>query len=62
METTKQEYTTIELQETFNVLGFGYGLCAVEHKETKERGSFQFERRQMSGVLRERIYFNYKKA
>ena len=50
----KTEYTTAELQEKFNVLGFMMGFCVVEDKETGEKGSFEF-------FHSPRIYFNYKK-
>jgi len=68
----KTEYNTTELQETFKVLGFSHGFCAVEHKETKERGSLDFEYRRVKNapnlqmrnesVKTERIYFNYQKS
>ena len=50
----KTEYTTEELQEKFNVLGFMMGFCVVEHKESGEKGSFEF-------AHSPRIYFNYQK-
>lgn len=45
---------TTELQAKYKVLGFGYGYCAVEDKETGEKGSFKF-----GGTPR--LYFDYKK-
>ena len=50
----KTEYTTLELQEKFNVLGFMMGFCVVEDKETREKGSFEFSHSP-------RVYFNYRK-
>lgn len=57
----KTEYNTTELQDTFKVLGFSQGFCAVENKETNERGSFDFEVRMIESNP-QRVYFNYKKA
>jgi hypothetical protein len=54
---TKKEFTTTELTNTFNVLGFCAGFCAVEHKESKEKGSFDFYQSDKG-----RLYYNYKKA
>ena len=52
----KTEFNTTELQEKFNVIGFGYGYCAVQDKVTNEKGSFDFKNTDDG-----RIYFNYVK-
>ena len=52
---TREKYTTEQLQEKFEVIGFAYGFVAVKDKETGEQGSFDFDHSP-------RIYFNYKKA
>ena len=48
-----KKYTTTELQEEFKVLGFGYGLVAVERKSDGVKGSMEF-------THRPRFYFNFK--
>ena len=53
----KIEYNTQELQDRFNVIGFGYGYCAVEDKATGEKGSFDFKATENG-----RVYFNYVKS
>ena len=53
----KQEYDTEGLTDTFKVLGFYYGYCVVEHKETGQKGSFDFKATEFG-----RVYFNYKGA
>lgn len=53
MKTIKRKvYTTNELQKEFNVIGFCSGYVAVEHKETKQKGSLDFGGNP-------RIYFNF---
>ena len=50
----KTKYTTDELTAKYTVLGFAYGMVAVQDKETGEKGSFDFDHNP-------RIYYNYKK-
>ena len=47
-------YDTVQLQEKYKVIGFGYGYVAVEDKVTGEKGSFDFDHSP-------RVYFNYVK-
>jgi len=58
MKTQKKEFSTNELQETFKVIGFGYGYVVVQNKETGEKGSFDFTK----SFDKPRVYFNYKSA
>lgn len=39
----RTEWNTTELQEDFEVLGFGYGYCIVKQKATGEKGTLDFE-------------------
>jgi hypothetical protein len=38
----RTQWTTDELQEDFDVLGFGYGYCAVQRKSDGQKGSLSF--------------------
>ena len=38
----KTEWTTEEMQKEFDVIGFGYGYCAVKRKSDGQRGSLDF--------------------
>lgn len=50
-----KEYSTAELQEEFEVLGFSSGFCAVKRKNDGQKGSLDF-----GGSPRK--YFNFKSA
>lgn len=38
----RTEWTTEQLQEDFDVIGFGYGYCAVRRKSDGQKGSLDF--------------------
>jgi len=42
MSTERTEWTTEQLQEDFEVIGFGYGYCAVKRKSDGQKGSLDF--------------------
>ena len=54
MSKKKDKYTTEELQDKFEVIGFSAGYVAVKDKVTGEKGSFDFDHSP-------RVYFNYVK-
>ena len=58
MEETKQKWTTDEMIQEFDVIGFGYGYCAVRRKSDKVKGSVDFEADE-KGV---RQYFDFREA
>ena len=51
----RNTWTTSELQEDFEVEGFGGGLCVVRRKSDNQRGSLQFDHMP-------RLYFNFVPA
>ena len=55
MEHTKTQWTTEELQRDFEVIGFGYGYCAVKRKSDGQKGSLDFGGRP-------RIYHSFRPA
>lgn len=55
MESTKEYWTTEELQQDYKVLGFSGGYVAVERKSDGQKGSLDFGGRP-------RKYFNFVKA
>jgi hypothetical protein len=57
----RSTWTTSELQEDFDVLGFGYGMCVVKRKNDGVRGALFFEPRYIDGI-RTRIYFDFQEA
>jgi hypothetical protein len=42
---TKETWTTDELQQDYKVIGFAFGYCAVERKSDGQRGSLSFRDR-----------------
>lgn len=51
----RTEWNTTELQEDFEVLGFGWGLCVVRRKADGVKGSLDFDHAP-------RRYFNFQEA
>jgi hypothetical protein len=49
----KKQYTTQELVEKYEVIGFGYGHVAVMDRKTGQEGSFNFGGHP-------RMYFDFK--
>ena len=47
-----KKYSSDELRELFEVIGFSSGFCVVQEKQTGEKGSFEFDHSP-------RVYFNY---
>ena len=39
----RKEWNTKELQEDFEVIGFGAGMCVVKRKEDGVKGSLDFD-------------------
>lgn len=42
MSEQKAEWTTDEMTKEFDVIGFGYGYCAVKRKSDGQKGSLDF--------------------
>ena len=51
----RNTWTTAELQDDFEVEGFGGGLCVVRRRSDNQRGSLQFDHMP-------RLYFNFVPA
>lgn len=52
-------WTTDELQDEFEVLGFSMGYCVARNKKTNERGSLNFSRFQVDGLGDIRLYHSF---
>jgi hypothetical protein len=49
------EMTTEEMREQYEVLGFGYGYCAVRRKSDGVKGVLSFDHNP-------RVYYNFQEA
>ena len=52
---TMNKMTTQEMLEQFEVLGFGYGYCAVKRKDDGARGVLSFDHNP-------RFYYNFQEV
>ena len=43
MSIEKTEWTTEEMEKEFEVIGFGYGYCAVKRRSDGQKGSLDFD-------------------
>jgi hypothetical protein len=51
------QYTKDEMLDSFEVLGFAYGLCIVKEKATGKKGTLDFG--DVDGI---RYYYNFQEA
>jgi hypothetical protein len=51
----RTEWDTAQLQEDFDVLGFGWGLCVVRRKSDGVKGTLEFDHAP-------RRYYNFLEA
>jgi hypothetical protein len=52
-------WTTDELREEFEVIGFSMGFCVAKNNKTNERGSLSFDRFQVEGMGDVRLYHSF---
>lgn len=52
-------WTTDELREEFEVIGFSMGFCVAKNKKTNERGSLNFDRFEVDGMGDVRLYHSF---
>ena len=51
----REAWNTLELQQDFEVIGFGYGYCVVKRKSDGVRGTLDFDHAP-------RLYYNFQEA
>lgn len=55
----RENWTTAEMQEDFEVLGFAYGMCVVKRKSDGVKGTLQFGKFEDDPV---RYYYDFQEA